>query len=213
MNQRTLVADRLYYGLQPVHLRAAMARALTRVVGLPPERARVSGNHLCQDFAMDTAQGTALVDKLVAHGVLTPPGAGQAGYALTAEFVAIAQARIVEPLPRTRARQLVDAARALAARINEDDAHNPLAITALAVYGDFMSRQLRLAELSFGIVVDRRAPTWRTRLGRMQHKAEGAQSLRTAFRALSSFVRVRVVTELPALPRPFSVVYETDRAR
>ncbi len=213
MNQRTLVADRLYYGLEPAHLRAAAARALTRVVGLPPERARLTDAHLGRDFALDGAQAAILAEALVAHGLLEPPATGQVGYALTAEFVAIANARIVEPLPRRRARHIVAAARTLAAQINDDDAHNPLAISALAVYGDFMSRQAHLAELSFGIVVDRRAPTWRTRFGRMQHKVEGAQSLRNAFRELSSFVRVRLVTELPALPRPFSVVYEVDRTR
>lgn len=213
MNQRTLVADRLYYGLEPTHLRAASARALTRVVGLAPERARISDAHLYHDFALDPAQGAALVEALVAHGALEPPGEGQAGYGLTAEFVAIAQARIVEPLPRPRARQLVDAACALAREINEDDAHNPLSVAALAVFGDYMTRHARLAELSFGVVVDLRAPTWRTRFGRRQQKAEGARSLRNAFRALSSFVRVRVVTELPALPRPFSVVYDASSAR
>lgn len=209
MKQRTLIADRLYYGLEPARLRAATARALTRVVGLPPERARVSATHLCHDFALDTAQGAALVHELVAHGMLEPPVEGQAGYGLTPEFHELANARIVEPLPRARARQLVDEARGLAERINEDDAHNPLAIVALAVFGDYMSRQSRLAELSLGIVVDLRAPTWRTRFGRMQRKSEGAESLRTAFRELSSFVRVRIVTELSALPRPFSVIHDT----
>ena len=213
MKQRTLIADRLYYGLEPARLRSASARALTRVVGLPPERARVSASHLCHDFALDTADGAALVDELVAHGMLEPPVEGQAGYGLTPDFFGLASARIVEPLPRSRARQLVDDARALAERINEEDLHNPLSIVALAVFGDYMSRHSRLADLSFGVVVDLRAPTWRTRLGRMQRKSEGAQSLRTAFRELSSFVRLRIVTELPALPRPFSVVYDTRAAR
>lgn len=213
MKQRTLIADRLYYGLEPEHLRAATARASTRVVGLPPERARVSATHLCHDFALDTADGAALVDELVAHGMLEPPAEGQAGYGLTPEFLGLASARIVEPLPRQRARHLVDEARALAERINEEDVHNPLTIVALAVFGDYMSRHSRLGELSFGVVVDLRAATWRTRLGRMQRKSEGAQSLRRAFRELSSFVRLRVVTELPALPRPFSVVYDTRAVR
>lgn len=213
MKQRTLIADRLYYGLEPTRLRSATARALTRVVGLPPERARVSATHLCHDFALDDAHGAAFVDELVAHGMLEPPAEGRAGYGFTPEFFGLANARIVEPLPRARARQLVDDARALAERVNDDDLHNPLSIVALAVFGDYMSRHSRLGELSFGVVVDLRAPTWRTRLGRMQRKSEGAQSLRTAFRELSSFVRLRIVTELPALPRPFSVVYDTRAAR
>jgi len=209
---RTLIADRLYYGLEPAHLRTATARTLTRVVGLPPERARISAANLRHDFALDTVQADALVAEFVAEGMLQPPADGQPGYALTPEFVELANARIVEPLPRTRAKQIVLEARTLAERINEDDAHNPLSIVALAVFGDFMTRRSRLAELSFGVVVDLRPPSWRTRLGRMQRKTEGAESIRAAMRELSSFVRVRIVTELPALPRPFSVVYDARHA-
>ena len=56
MKARTLVSDRLYFGLDPFRLRAATSRALSRVVGLPPERARLSETHLRHDFALDTVQ-------------------------------------------------------------------------------------------------------------------------------------------------------------
>lgn len=212
MKTRTLIADRLYYGLDPAHLRAATARALTRVVGLPPERARVSAANLRHDFALDTVQADALMAEFVAEGMLQPPTEAQPGYVLTPGFYELAAARIVEPLPRARAKQLVQDARALAERINDEDVHNPLSVVALAVFGDFMTRRSHLAELSFGVVVDLRPPTWRTRLGRMQRKTEGAESIRSALRELSSFVRVRIVTELPAVPRPFSVVYDARQA-
>jgi hypothetical protein len=39
-------------------------------------------------------------------------------------------------------------------------------------------------------------------------KSQGAQALRLAFRELSSFVRVRVVTDTGTLPRPFAVAWE-----
>ena len=208
VKQRTLIADRLYYGLDAAHVRAASARALTRVVGLPPERARVSASNLWQDFAVEPHKGAALVETLVAGGMLEPPADGQSGYGFTSDFIALAQARVVEPLPRTRARAIVGQAKALVERFNEDAVHNPLSIAALAVFGDYMTRHDHLAEVSFGVVVNLRAPTWRTRLGRMQRKAEGAESLRAMFRELSTFTRVRVVTELAALPRPFSVVLD-----
>src|SRR6187431_2850101 len=146
MKQRTLIADRLYYGLEATHVRAASARALTRVVGLPPERARVSVVHLWNDFAVDAQKGAALVEELVARGMLEPPSEGQSGYGFTSEFFELANARIVEPLPRARARQLVDEARTLAERINEENIHNPLSIISLAVFGDFMTRHRRLAD-------------------------------------------------------------------
>ena len=73
MKTRTLISDRLYFGLDPLRLRAATSRALARVVGLAPERARVSATNLRHDFALDTMQGKALVEELVAEGLLEPP--------------------------------------------------------------------------------------------------------------------------------------------
>jgi hypothetical protein len=208
MKQRTLVTDRLYYGLDPVRLRAATGRTLARVVGLAPERARVSVTNLCHDFAVDTQQGVALADKLVKEGLLEPPSEEHPGYRLTPGFFELAHARIVEPLPRARARQLLTEACTLAERINQEDVHNPLVIQAFAVFGDYMTRAHHLENLALGILVDLRAPSRRTRFGRMMRKQEGALAIRDAFKALSSFVHVRLVTELRTLPRPFSLVFD-----
>lgn len=208
MKHRTLLADRLYFGIDPIRLRAATSRALARVVGLPPERARVSATNLRQDFALDTVQGAALVNEFVEGGLLEPPNERSSGYGLTPEFLELAGARIVEPLPRARAKQLLTEACALAERINVDAVHNPLAIAAFAVHGDYMSRSHRLDHLDLGVVVELRAPSRRTRFGRMLSKAEGAAAIRTAFRQLSSFVRVRLVTDFKSVPRPFSLVFE-----
>lgn len=208
MKARTLIADRLYYGLAPVRLRAATARALARVVGLAPERARISATNLRHDFAVDTVQGEALVNELVADGLLEPPTGQFPGYGLTKNFLELAGARIVEPLPRTRAKQLLGEACALAERINEEDVHNPLMVIAFAVYGDYMSREHQLAELSLGVVVELRPVSRRMRFGRSLRKSEGAHAVRDAFRRLSSFMRVRLVTDVRTLPRPFSLVFE-----
>ncbi len=209
MKPRTLIADRLYFGLDPLRLRAATGRALARVVGLPPERARVSATHLRHDFALDTRMGAALVDEFVAEGLLEPPDGHSAGYRMTPEFVELAAARVVEPLPRARARQLLAEACALASRINNDAVHNPLAIVTVAVFGGYMSRAQRLDELSLGVVVELRPTSRLTRFRRMLTKAEGAEAIRTMLRQLSSFVRVRLVTDLHALPRPFSPVFNS----
>ena len=208
MKDRTLIADRLYYGLDPLRLRAATGRAIARVVGLAPERARVSATNLRHDFAVDTVQGEALMNELVADGLLEPPDDRRGGYGLTQDFMALAGARIVEPLPRARAKQLLTEACALAERINEEDVHNPLMVTAFAVYGDYMTREHRLAELSIGVVVELRPVSRRMRFGRSLRKTEGADAIKAAFRRLSSFMRVRLVTDLRTLPRPFSLVFE-----
>ena len=208
MKPRTLLTDRLYFGFDPLKLRAATGRALARVVGLPAERARVSATNLRQDFALDTTQGDALVGEFVAEGLLEPPNERSPGYGLTREFFELATARVVEPLPRSRAKLLLTEACMLAERINDEAVHNPLAIDAFAVHGDYMSRAHRLEELRIGVVVALRAPSRRTRFGRMQSKIEGADAIRTAFGQLSSFIRVRLVTELRTLPRPFSLVFK-----
>jgi len=210
MKTRQLVMQHLYFGFDPLKLRAATGRALARVVGLPPERARISATHLRQDFAVDTVQGQVLVDELVAEGLLEPPTASKPGYAFTRDFVELAAARVVEPLARTRAKQLIAEARAFAERFNDEAVHNPMEIVGIAVFGDYMSRASRLEQLSFGVLVRLRSPTRRTRFGRMLSKAEGAEAIRTGLRELSSFVRVRLVTELARLPRPFSVVFQAE---
>jgi hypothetical protein len=210
MKPRTLIADRLYFGLDPLRLRAATGRALARVVGLSPERARVSATHLRHDFALDTRMGTALVNEFVAEGLLEPPDEHSVGYRLTREFVELAAARVVEPLPRARARQLLAEACALASRINDDAVHNPLAIASIAVCGSYMSRAQRLDELSLGVVVELRPTSRRMRFRRMLTKVEGAEAIRTMLRQLSSFVRVRLVTDIRTLPRPFNLVFEAQ---
>ena len=40
---------------------------------------------------------------------------------------------------------------------------------------------------------------------------EGAEAIRQSFRGLSSFMRVRLVTDLASLPRPFSLVFQSGR--
>ena len=209
MKPKTLLSHRLYYGLDPLRLRTATGRSLSRVVGLPPDRARVSAANLRHDFSLDTAQGEALVKEFVRKGLLEPPNERSPGYGFTREFYELAGARIVEPLPRARAKQILTEACALAERINDEDVHNPLLIVAFVVYGDYLTREHRLEDLSVGIVVDLRPPSRRMRFGRSMQKAQGAAAIRDAFKALSSFMRVRLVTDIRMLPRPFNVVFES----
>jgi hypothetical protein len=210
MRVRTLVTGRLYFGLDALNLRAATARVLARVVGLPPERARVSARNLCQDFGVDTTQGQALIDELIAEGLLEAPDELQTDYGLTERFLEYAAARVVEPLPRQRAKQLLSQACALAVEINDAWTHNPLEIEAIAPFGSYMTRDTKLAELALGIVVRPRAATRRARWGRMKAKSDGARAIRAAFRELSSFVVVRMVNETQLLPRPFAIAFHAD---
>lgn len=209
MSNRTLVTHRRYFGIEPLKLRAAAARVMTRVAGLPSHRARVTARNLRQDFGMDTVEGQVLVDELVAHGLLRPGSPTRDDFRLTRRFTELASARVVDPLPRARARLLLAQACEYAARINAEWSRNPLEIEMIAPFGSYMSREHDLAELSLGIVV-RLRPTSRRARWRMATKAEGASQIRAAFRELSSFVRVRVVHDAQLLPRPFAVAFHAE---
>ena len=208
MNDRTLITERLYFGVDALRLRTAAGRVFARVAGLPPERASVSARALRQDFGVDTVAGRVLVDELVAEGMLRPRSTQQGEYRPTERFLELASARVVEPLPRIRAKALVAKAAELAARINAEWTRNPVEIEALAPFGTYMSLEEYLDELPLGIVVrSRSSPRWLGWRSRMT-KADGIDEIRAAFRDLSSFVRVGIVNDLRLLPRPFAVVYQ-----
>ena len=183
----------------------AYARALRREAYDARERA---ARRRAQMNGIEPVVTTVGNQRALFHGLLDPPTIDRTGYGLTPQFVELAAARVVEPLPRARAKQLLIEACTVAERINEEDVHNPLMIIAFAVYGDYMTPSHHLAALSLGLVVDLRPATRRMRFGRSMRKTEGALAIKEAFKNLSSFVRVRMVTDVRTLPRPFSVVFE-----
>ena len=208
MKDLTLVAHRRYFGLDPVHLRNSAHRLLTRIVGLPHERARLRPDHVKQDFAVDTVMTDRLVQEFVSQGLLRLAPEGQ--LEPTRRLRAVASARVVEPLPRERARRLLMHACTIVREANAEWTRNPLEVDTLAVFGSYMSREQLLPELALGVVVRPREAERRVRWGRMANRQAGADELREALCALSTFVVVHFVTDIGALPRPFSVVYRLD---
>ena len=207
MRIRTLVTRRQYYGMDALALRAAMARVLTRVAGLSPEAARVSRRQLCHDFALDAVVADAVLGQLVADELLRQPEEREGDFALTERFVEFATARVVEPLPRDRARALVARACALAVHINAHWRNNPLEISDLAPFGSYISREQLLAELPLGIAVRSRSRSRKARWGRIDSRQDGARQIRAAVRAVSSFFHTRMVGDPQLLPRPYFVVF------
>lgn len=210
MKIRTLVTRRLYYGMDALSLRAAMARVLSRVAGLAPGAARVSRRNLCQDFGLEPAAEQAVLDQLVADELLRQPDERQGDFALTERFVEFASARVVEPLPRERARALLGKVCTLATRINAEWRTNPLQISALAPFGSYISREPLLAELPLGIAVRPRCRSQQARWTRIANKQDGARQIRAAVRDLSSFFHIRMVSDPQWLPRPFAVIFHDD---
>jgi hypothetical protein len=209
MRYRTLVTQRLYFGVDAFKLREASGRVLARIAGLTADRAKVSANDIRRDFGMDTVEGQIMVDEMVAEGLLRPREPSSAEYRVTERFVEYANARVVEPLVRSRARHIVASARELASRINAEWTRNPLEIEAIAPFGCYISQDLYLDKLPIGIVVRARPASRRARW-RMLSKADGAHEVRGAFKALSSFVQAQLVTQISELPPPFAVVFQAN---
>jgi len=207
MKHRTLVTHRLYFGVDPFKLREASGRVLARVVGLSADRAKVSANDIQRDFGVDTVGGQAIVHDMVAEGLLQPRAAAADQYRLTERFIEYANARVVEPLVRSRARQIVSSARELASTINCDWTRNPLEIEAIAPFGCYISQDLYLDRLPIGIVLRMRPASRRARW-RMMSKTDGAHEIRSAFKSLSSFVHAQLVTQLAEIPAPCAVVFQ-----
>jgi hypothetical protein len=207
MKPRTLVTHRLYFGVDAFKLREASSRVLARVVGLSPDRAKVTATEIRRDFGVDTVEGQAIVEGMVAEGLLRPRSSETEQYRLTERFVEYANARVVEPLVRSRARHIVASAREMASIINRDFARNPLEVEALAPFGCYISQDLYLDRLPLGIVVRMRPASRRARW-RMMTKADGAHEIRAAFKSLSSFVHAQLVTDIGDLPPPFAVVFQ-----
>jgi hypothetical protein len=148
------------------------------------------------------------VEGFVNNGLLEPRTEQRDCYRLTERFREFAAARVVEPLPRPRAKELLVKASELGTRINVEWTRNPLEIQLIAPFGHYLKHQAQLASLELGIVVQSRAPWRRARWGRCKTIPEGAREIRGAVRELSSFIQVQMVNDKALLPRPFTVVFQ-----
>ncbi|MEO8566996.1 MAG: hypothetical protein ABI541_11485 [Betaproteobacteria bacterium] len=207
MKIRALISNQLYFGLEPLDLRRGTERTLSRVFGLPPERVRVNAQTLREDFRVDTAEGDALLHSFVTAGLLQPDPQNAGNYRLTERFHEFAQARVIAPLERAEAKDLIDKGCRLAAHINADRTWNPLMIDMMGVSGAYMSRSEYIAEVTFWPVVKARAQVRPRRFGAPMTKSEGSSEIRGALRELSSFITVHLVTDTASVERPFSVPF------
>jgi hypothetical protein len=165
---------------------------------------------MAQDFEVSTVTGRVLATNLVAGGLLRETQSHPGDYKLTTRFLQVAGARVVEPLQRERAHGLLERACDLARRINAERNRNPYEIDQVAVFGDFMSRDPKLAELSLGVLLRRRPPARLARWGRVEERARGRKEIRATLQKPSTFLHVRFVKSTTDLPRPFSVVFRAD---
>jgi hypothetical protein len=210
MKTRTLVCSQNYFGLEALVLRRGAERVLARGAGQPPENARVNAQTLGEDFRLDAATAHALLLTLVSHRLLEPERDRAGDYRLTERFREIAAARVVRPLQRWQARELLEAAGRLVAQMNADSARNPFMVEMMAVSGSYMSRSNRIGELVLWPLVKPRHQKSARRIRSSLSETEGAKEIRTALRALSPFIVVNVVTDATSIARPFSVPFRAD---
>ena len=116
------------------------------------------------------------------------------------------------PLSRIRAKELVARAKALAARVNANWGRNPYRIRLILVSGSYMSRSERLPELSLWLILRRRHESRSRRWGDGLSKSDAMRQIASAMKELNPLVVVHVAADKQAVPRPFSVVFETDDA-
>ena len=208
MKTMTLVTRRLYFGVDALRLRDATGRVLSRLQGLPPDRATVRLDALVEDFRVSAAASRMMVEQMVKDGLLERLSPRGTEYGITDKFRQCAEARLVEPLPRTRAQMLLAHIADLAERFNRSASYNKYEIEAIAVFGDYMSLDADLAELSVGVTGRRRPPGERPASGRVSEPTEGTEQIRALLETQSSFVQASFYQRLQDVPRPFSVIFK-----
>src|SRR5687767_12239975 len=129
MKTPTLVANRLYHGLDPLRLRDSTDRVLARVVGVPNDRATVALEAIAEDFRLGTAASRAVVDEMLRGGLLERLSPTGMEYGITNKFRVLARARVIQPLPRRDAQLLVAHIVDLAGRFNRTAVTNKYEIS------------------------------------------------------------------------------------
>lgn len=205
---RRLVADQQYLGLDAKALRGGAARTLARLSAHPAGQAWIDLRNLGEDFHLDAGASAALLSAMLAGGLLYPHGAGK--YHPTRQFREYALATVVAPLPRERAKGLIDRAAKIAARINAEWGHVPFQIEMMAVSGSYMTRRDQLADLVLSVALHRREISRSAASGVPPSKDEASRRIIEALQTLSSFVVVRIVSDQTKVQRPFSVVFQAS---
>ena len=206
----TLVAKHLYFGLDPLRLRDAANRVLSRIPEHITNHVSVRLDALLDDFRLGASTSQQILEQMVKDGVLERLSVNGGEYAITTRFREIARARIVDPLAREKAQMLVAHCSDLARRFNRTATRNKYEIETIAVHGSYMSRNHDLADLLLGITGRHRAPGQRPVMGRATAQTEGSDGIRALFEGQSQFIEVGLFKRLQDVPRPFSVCFKAE---
>jgi hypothetical protein len=203
---RRLVADQRYFGLEARTLRAGLERVLGRTKGAPD--VHIGVELLSEAFRIEAADAETLLRALTMGGLLRVHANGRC--TSTAHLREYAEAVVVAPLSRARAKMIVDHTRELAAQINAKWTRNPFRIKVVAVSGSYMSRRGHLPDLRLSVVLRKRPDARKRRWTTKPDRSEAMREILEALRAQSSFVVARVVADRQSIPRPFALVYSAE---
>jgi hypothetical protein len=206
----TLVTEHLYFGLEAARLRDAAGRVLSRVRDVPEDLATVALDELQQDFRLGPGESRAMAEAMIQGGLLERLSPHGVHFGITAKFRSYAQARIVDPLSRSRAQFLLNHIADVARNFNRRAARNKYEIDTVVVFGSFMTQDSGLPDLTIGITGRRRAPGQRNLFGRATQQTEGTEQIRTLFETLSGYIEVSFFQRIQDIPRPFSVVFKSE---
>lgn len=210
MKPVTLVTNRLYCGLDATQLRNAAGRVISRLEGVAEEVATIRLDALVEDFRVSAAASRTMVERMVRAGFLRPVANGAVEYALTDKFRLCAHAQIVEPMPRSRAKMLLDHVVEVAQDFNRTASNNKYEIERIAVHGTYMTRAPMLPEVALGITGRRRHAVAPPVAGRATVPVEGRQRIRTMFETQSAYLEIEFFRRQEDVPRPFSVIFKAD---
>lgn len=210
MKAVTLVTRKLYFGLDAMQMRDSTARVLSRLDEMPPDQPVVNLAALVEDFRVSAAASRPMIDEMVRQGLLERLSDRGAEYGVTDKFRLYADARIIEPLPRSRAKMLLNHVADLAWHFNRTAVENKYEIDALAVFGPFMSLEPELAELTVAVTGRRRPPAERPAAGRATKALQGHEQIRDLVEGQSSYLRAMFFKSLDDVPRPFSVIFKSS---
>jgi len=210
MKDVTLVTKKRYFGVDALQMRDATARVLSRVEDLPPDRAVVGVEALLEDFRVSAAASRPMIEEMLRQGLLqrVPDRSGE--YGVTDKFRRYADARIIEPLPRNRAKMLLNHIADLAWHFNRSAVENKYEIDALAAFGSFMPLEPELEEVTVAVTGRRRPPAERPSSGRATAALQGHEQIRALIENQSTYLRARFFQHLDDVPRPFSVIFKSS---
>ena len=210
MKAVTLVTRKLYFGVDAMQMRDSSARVLSRLEQTPSDRPVVKLDALIEDFRVSAAASRRMVDEMLRHGLLQRVGDHNSEFGVTDKFRQYADAHIIDPLPRSRAKMLLTHIADLAWHFNRSAVDNKYEIDALAVFGSFMSLEPELAELTVAVTGRRRPPVARPAAGRATEHREGHEQIRELIEGQSRYLQAKFLKSLDDVPRPFSVIFKSS---